>query len=172
MSLAGLPEDVVIFSGEPVSPVTASQDARRLVLAVTAIRRVGSDRRAKEFLPDGTTKTTWTGQRVVTLSVRAENYGTEEGYELLEDLRTQLETPEIGELLNVSGFAVNSTQNVTVLDVNAGNRAISVAVLDVMLNWASVRTETKVVVGDYIETVETTGQDDLARAGVVKVPDP
>lgn len=172
MSLSGLPEDVVIFDGEPISPVAMSQDARRLVLGVTAIRRVGQDRREREYLPNGKTRTTWKGQRVVTLSVRAENYGTEEGYELLESVRTQLETPEVGEVLNAAGLALNETGNVQNLDASAGTRALSFAVLDVLLNWCSTRSEEKVIEGDYIESVQTTGDPELDVAGAVDIPEP
>lgn len=172
MSLSGLPEAVVLFDGEPVSPVTYSQDGRRLVLAVTAIRRIGQDRRSREFLPGFVTRTKLTGQRVVTLQVRAENYGSEEGYELLENLRTQLESPEVGEVLNAAGFALNETQEILSLDVTSGNRVISVATFDALLNWASTTVTEKVDPGGYIETVETTGEDDLAGAGLVTIPEP
>lgn len=172
MSLSGLPDAVVIFDGEPISPVAFSQDARRLVLSITAIRRIGQDQRKREFLSGYITRTTLKGQRIVTLQVRAENYGREEGYELLENLRTQLESPEVGETLNAAGFALNETQEILVLDVTAGNRAISVATLDVLLNWASTSVSQKVDPGGYIETVETTGQGQLAVAGLVTIPQP
>lgn len=162
--MAGLPADVVLIDGEPVSPVTYSQDARRLILGVSAIRRVGSDRRLREYLQNGQTRTTWTGQRVVTVQLRAENYGVQEGYEFLEDLRTQLDTPEIGEALNTIGVALNLTQDINVLDVTSGNRVIGVAVIDVLFNWASTRTRTGTLVGDYIATVEAVGEEELAGA--------
>lgn len=172
MSLSGLPEAVVIFGGEPVSPVAFSQDARRLVLNVTAIRRVGQDLRTREFLPGFVTRTTLKGQRVVTLQVRAENYGIEEGYELLEDLRTELESPEVGEILNAAGLALNETQPVLVLDGSSGNRTISVASFDAFMNWTSTSVTDKVDPSGYIETVETTGDPELTLAGLVEIPEP
>lgn len=171
-TLSGLPAAFVRWDGEPVRPVDHAQDGRRIVLNVLSRRRVGKDQSERTY-PDETTLTTkYTGQRVLTISVRSENFGNEEGFDLLEDVRTQLEQPDTGESLNALGLALNETLDVRNLDGFAGNRKISVAQFDVTFNQAVTRTVTVTSSGEYIESVEMTGEDDLSKMGTFEAPEP
>jgi hypothetical protein len=169
-TLSGLPEAFVRWDGEPVAPVDYDHDGRRIILNVLSRRRVGRDQ-AERTYPDETTLTTkYTGQRVLTISVRAENYGSEEGFDLLEDVRTQLEQHDTGEDLNALGLALNETFDVRNLPGQAGNRKISVAQFDFSANQAVTRTVTVTSSGEYIETVEMAGEGDLSRTGTFETP--
>lgn len=174
-AMTGLPVAVIIWDGEPKGPVVQAQDARRLVLAVVARRAVGKDETTREYPDASTIRFTYKGQRVISLSVRAENYGTEEGFDLLESVRTQLDQGDTGETLNASDLSYNGSGDVRNLDVTAHNRRISVAQLDVFLNQTVTRVVDKVVSDanpSYIESVEITGEDELAGAGTDVITSP
>jgi hypothetical protein len=163
-AFAGLPEFVVLWDGEPVPPVAFEDDARRLVLNVVARRKVGRDE-AKRSYPDATTvRTTYKGQRVVTISVRAENFGDEEGFDLLEAIRSQVEE-EAGATLNALDMSFNDSEDIRNLDAVADNRAISVAQVDLLFNQTVTRVVDKTDAGGYFDTVEMTGDPDLTIAG-------
>lgn len=165
-ALAGLPVAVVIWDGEPVPPVVGVQDGRRIVLNVAARRSLGRDEAQRSYPDDATIRISYRGQRVLTVSMRAENYGIEEGFDLLESVRTQLDQADIGVILNASDLSFNSSGDVRTLPGVARNRAISVAQLDVLLNQTVTRVVDKVVEGgDWIASVEVTGEDELAGAG-------
>lgn len=167
-SLADLSEEFIVWDGEPMRPVDFSEDAKRLILNIVARRAIGEDEEKREYVfdpPNGMLlKRTFSGQRSVTISIRAEDFGDEEGFDFLERIRTLLGADESRLVLNALGLALARTEDVHVLPGTAGNRAISVASMDVVVNQ---RVETIVTTtGDtYIETVETTGDDELVIAG-------
>lgn len=156
-SITGLTADMIIWDGEPIPPVVFEQDARRVTLNVVSRRPVGKDETTRTYPDAATIRFNYKGQRVLGISFLAENFGNEQGFDLLESVRTQLEQPDNGVILNAANLSVNTTGEVRNLDVFAGNRAISVAQLDVLFNQTVTRVVDKVV-GDanpsYIETVE------------------
>lgn len=152
-SLAGLPEAFVVWDGEPKGPVDYAQDARRIVLNVVARRRVGEDEEVRAYPTPSTTQITYRGQRALTVSVRAENYGAQEGFDLLEDVRTVLGGDASRATLNASDLSLSSIADVRNLPGKAGNRAISVAQMDLILNQLVTKVVTLNEAG-YIETVE------------------
>ncbi len=154
-ALTSLPAAYVIWDGEPKGPVEHGQDAKRIILNVVSRRAVGEDEEKREYPdPPGTVKTTYTGQRIVTISVRAENFGAEEGFDLLERLRVLLAADVNRAALNLLSLSLARTADVRNLDGVAGNRKISIAQMDIVLNQ---RVETIVTaLGDtYIESVVT-----------------
>lgn len=114
------------------------------------------------------------GHRVRTISVRTESYGNYEGCDFLEDLRLQLGQDDTCAALNDTGLALNSVENVQNLGGVEGNRAVSFAVLDVLVNQMVSRTRDVLEsTGDtYINEVEVEGQDDLALAGTDDIGPP
>jgi hypothetical protein len=171
-AMTGLPVEMIIWDGEPVPPVVFEQDARRVTLNVLARRPVGKDETTRSYPDASTVRFTYKGQRLLSLSVRAENYGNEEGFDLLESVRTQLEQPDTGAILNASDMSVNTTGEVRNLDGVAHNRVISVAQLDVLFNQTVTRVVDKADSAGYIETVEMTGDPDLTLAGTFTVTKP
>jgi hypothetical protein len=164
-AMTGLPPDVVIWDGEPVPPVVFEQDARLVTLNVVSRRAIGRDETTRSYPDAGTVRFTYKGQRLLVLSVRAENFGNEEGFDLLEDVRTQLEQGDIGEMLNASNLALNEAGEVRNLDGVVDNRSISVAQLDVRLNQTVTRVVDKADPAGWIESIEMTGDPELTRAG-------
>lgn len=163
--MANLPSAFVVWDGEPIRPVNLTHDAKRLILNVVARRRVGWDSADVKY-PDTDTKiTTWTGQRVLTVSVRAENFGQEEGFDLLEDLRSQLED-ERKEDLSSMALSLNDTQEIYNLDAAVNQRAISVAQMDIVFNQTVTRTRTETGGGFYIESAELEGEGELSGVDV------
>ena len=126
--------------------------------------------------PDANTfRMTYTGQRVLTISVRAEHMGQEQAFDLLESVRTRLGDDVSGEALNAVSMSFNGTGDIRTFDVAAYNRKISVAQLDVLLNQTVTRVVDTAHSGatpDYIGEVEMTGEDDLAGAGTFSVVAP
>lgn len=162
--ISELPEAFIVWDGEPKRPVDYGTGAKRLVLNPTARRRVGEDEEKREYvsdpdnLPDGLlVKTTFSGQRSVTISMRAENFGAEEGFDFLELIRTMLGADETRLALNELEMSLARITDIQTFPVTAGNRTISVASMDVILNHHVERVITKS--GDtYIERVEGEAQ--------------
>lgn len=168
-SYSGLPVAVVLWDGEPKPPVGPSQDARRITLNVVARRKVGRDSKRREYPDANTIVSTYRGQRVVTVSIKAENMGQEEGFDLLELVRMQLDSEDASPALGAVGLSVNDTADVRNLDGSAGNRKISVAQLDVLFNQVVERVVTTAASGlnpSYIEEVELEGEAGTDLEGV------
>lgn len=146
------------------------------MLDLIATRRLGVDEETREY--DVThaedpeprplyTRITHSGHRVRTVSVRAENYDDEEGYDLLEQIRLGLGQDDTCELLNAAGVSLNGVEDIVNIGGAAGNRAVSFASMDVLFNQSVSRTyDVPVTTGDtYIDAVELEGVDELALAG-------
>jgi hypothetical protein len=165
-SLADTPVSNVIWDGEPV-PFVAAKNGKvqgLIVLDPTARRRVGVDEEKREYPTPTTLKRTFSGQRVVTLSVLAQNYGAEEGFDLLESVRTLISSDENRAALNGMSLALAATSDVRTLDGSAGNRALSFAHFDIELNQRVEKVIT--TTGDtYIQSVTVAGDDELDLAG-------
>lgn len=166
--LAETPASNVLWAGEPV-PFVAPKGGKvqgLITLSPTARRSVGVDEEKRTYPTSTTVTRTFTGQRVVTISVKAENYGAEEGFDLLESVRTLMGSDENRAILNAAGLALASISDVRVLDGSAGNRVLSVAQMDVILNQ---RVEKVITSGGdtYIQSVEVAGEatSDLVIAG-------
>ncbi len=167
--LVDLPEDFVEWDGEGRRPVElGTYDAKRLVLNVVARRSLGWDEETREYIQDEEDPTvyalrrTFTGQRVVTLSLRTENFGEEEGFDLLERVRVLLGSDESRAALNELELSLNSATDVRNVDAFADDRAISVASLDVIVNQKveTVIEESGDGVDTFIETVDFEGELD------------
>jgi hypothetical protein len=158
-SISGLPSAFIIWEGEPKGPVDQSQLARRMILGVVARRRVGEDEEKRAYVPDPANlpdglllQLTFSGNRALTISVRVENYAQEEGFDYLENIRTMLGADDVRATLNVSSLSLASVADIRQFDSTAGNRKISVAQMDVLLNQRVEKVVTKV--GDtYIDTL-------------------
>lgn len=162
-TLSALPEAWILWDGEPKGPVSYAQDAKRLILNVVARRRVGEDEEKREYvadpdnLPDGLLlKRTFSGHRSLTVSVRAEDYAEEEGFDFLERIRVLIGADEYRAVLNTLELSLASVSDIRTINGVAGNRSISIATMDLILNQ---RVETVITAeGDtYISTVETEG---------------
>ncbi len=178
VTLSGLPASRVIWDGEPKGWAgrTASGKSGHLVLDLVATRQLGVDEETREY--DVTvgenvyTRITHAGHRVRTIAVRAENYDAEEGYDLLEQIRLGLGQDDTCALFNAAGVALNSVEDIVSLGGAAGNRAVSFASMDLLLNQTVSRTYDVPVAstGDtYIDTVEVQGIEDLAVAGTDEI---
>lgn len=168
-TLSGLPATRVIWDGEPVPPATPTEvggKTGRLVLNVVATRRLGEDEEIREYPTADTTKLTYRGWRVRTISVRAEQFAGDEGFDVLEDIRLGIGQDDTRALLNAAGLSLASSSDARTLDAFAGNRAVSYATMDVLLNQTVSKSVTKNEAG-FIESVKTVGEDgdDLERAG-------
>lgn len=164
--LSGLPASRVIWDGEPVPPATPTETGKtgRLVLNVVATRRLGEDEELREYPTPDTTRLTYRGFRVRTISVRAEQFAGDEGFDVLEDIRLGIGQNDTRERLNAAGLSLASSEDVRTIDAAAGNRAVSFATLDVLLNQTVSKVVTKNEAG-YIESAKTVGADDLVIAG-------
>lgn len=160
----------VIWDGEPKgwAGKTTSGKTGHLVLNLVATRRIGIDEELKEYNvtvvgePNPVTRTTYNGQRVRTISVRAEAYDEDEGFDILEAIRLQLGHDDTGELFNAAGLAFNSTEDVVNLGGSAGNRAVTFASMDVKFNQMVQRVVISTNPADtYIDTVEMSGDPEL-----------
>lgn len=167
-SVLGMPESHVIWEGEPVPFVAVGA---LLVLDVVARRAVGVDEERREYPTPDTTRLTLRGQRVLTISVRASTYGSEEAFDLLERLRVSLGQDATRDTMRGAGVSFTDATNIQPLPGVVDNRAISVAQLDVTFNEA-VEKVVDVASAGYIETVEMTGETELANAGTFEVDDP
>lgn len=167
-TLSGLPASRVIWDGEPVPPATPTQvgaKTGRLVLNVVATRRLGEDEELREYPTVDTTQITYRGFRVRTISVRAEQFAGDEGFDVLEDIRLGIGQNDTRDLLNAAGLSLASSEDVRTIDASAGNRAVSFATLDVLLNQTVSKVVTKNEAG-FIESVKTVGTGtDLDLAG-------
>lgn len=165
-TLAELPIELVIWDGEPVPAATPTEDGRagRLVLNVVATRRLGEDEEIREYPTPDTTRLTYRGFRVRTISVRAEQFDGDEGFDVLESVRLGIGQNDTRELLNAAGLSLASSEDVRTVDAAAGNRAVSFATFDVLLNQTVSKVVTKNEAG-YIESAKTVGAGDLVIAG-------
>lgn len=167
-ALSGLPATRVIWSGEAVPPATPTEDGKegRLVLNVAATRTVGWDEEHREYPTPDTTEITYRGSRVRTISVRAEQFAGEEGFDVIEEVRLGVGQDDTRASFNAAGLAFAGTSDSHTLDANAGNRALSFAQLDVLFNQSVSKVVTKNEAG-YIQSVKTVGKtgEDLEIAG-------
>jgi len=163
-SLTGIPAMLILWDGEPV-PFSGEKN---IVLNVTGRRAIGVDEERREYPTADTTRISLVGQRAITISVRADNFGTEEAFDLLETLRVLVGQDSVRESFRTAGVAFTDATNVQTLNVNVDNRAISVASLDLFFNQ-TVETVVDINASGYIETVEMTGEDDLALAETFEV---
>lgn len=147
------------------TPTETTALTGRLILNLVASRRIGEDEEIRTYPTPDTTQITYSGHRVRTVSVRAEQFAGEEGFDVLERIRLGIGQDDTRASLNAAGVALARSSDVQNVNVNAGNRAISVAQFDVELNQWVTNTVTQTQAG-YIESVVTTGQNDLAVAGM------
>lgn len=159
-SISGLAAAYIIWEGEPKRPVDQTQLARRIILGVVARRRVGEDEEKRDYVPDPDNlpdglllQLTFSGCRALTISIRVENYAQEEGFDYLENIRTMLGADDVRATLNTSALSLASIADIRQFSSTAGNRMISVASMDILLNQRVEKIVTKV--GDtYIGTVD------------------
>lgn len=156
--ISGLPEAFILWEREGQGPVDQAQDGRRLTLSILSRIPVGVDEETRVYTQDDedpdiwTLDTTYSGQRSVTVSIKAENYGVEEGFDFLEKIRVMLGADTTRAQFNEWGTAVQDVGAVRTIQGFAGNRQISVAQMDLFLNQ---RVSIAVSGGDtFIETVE------------------
>lgn len=171
VSLTGLHPARVIWDGEARDFAGPDANGRtgRLVLNVVARRRIGIDSEERTYPNPNTTRTTYSGHRVITISVKAENYDGDEGFDTLEGLRVELMGDDVGAVCESMGLSVATIEDVRTLNASAGNRKLTFAQMDLFVNQAVSRTKDVPVNGGanptYIESVETTGEGDLDIAG-------
>lgn len=180
-SLSGLPASRVIWAGEPKGWAGRTDEGKsgHLVLDCIATRRVGVDEEIREYdvevSPDVfRTRIKFFGQRVRTLNVRAENYESDTGYDLLERIRLSLGSDEVGAQLNAVNLSLNGDEDIRPIDASAGNRKVSFASFDVLLNHLVTRiVDVDPADGDtYIDAVEVTGEENMAVAGTWQIGPP
>ncbi len=162
--LSGLPASRVLWSGEPkgFAGVTDAGKSGHLILKLTATRRIGVDEELHEYeveaLPDVfVTRVTLSGFRVRTITVKAENYDGEEGFDLLEEMRLALGSDDVCALLNAAGLSLNGDEGVVGIDASAGERTVKFAALDVLFNQSvsKVTDRDAEATGDtFIESLE------------------
>jgi hypothetical protein len=174
VTLSGLSASRVLWAGESKGfagkHVTTGKSGH-LILDVIATRRLGHDEEERAYNVEVSagvfrTRVTYSGYRVRTIQVKAENYDAEEGYDLLEKIRMSLGSDETAETLLASQMAVVEDIDVRAIPGSADNRVTSFAVLDVRFSHrvSLVVDKDPTATGDtYIDQVEATGQDDLAR---------
>lgn len=173
--LAGVPASNVIWDGEPVPMVApkAGQVQGLLTLDVVARRTLGVDEERRTYNPDGSMTLTLGGQRELVISLRADMYGSEEAFDLLENVRVGVGQDDVRASFRAAGVAFTQASNVQPLPGTVDNRAISVASLDFFFNQAVTKTVNVAAdVGNWIETVEISGDDELDIAGTFEVTDP
>lgn len=159
--LGNLPLSSVLWAGEPVPFLGPKSGRVQGFLTLDSLTRVaiGWDEEKREYIPDPNNlpsglllRRTISGNRVLTISMKAENYGPEEGYNLLEKIRTLLSLASSREQLNLSGVSLSSVGDIRSLGGRVDNREISVAQMDLFLNQFVSLTVTQL--GDtYIENV-------------------
>jgi len=178
-SLADCDPSRVLWDGEPVPFLGPDEEGRTgcFVLNVTATRAVGIDEETIEYGVEVDsvlyTRVTYSGVRVRTVQIRAEQYDDEEGFDLLEDVRLGLRSTEASDALRAAGLSLHSLDDIQNIGGSADNRATTFANLDARFNQkvSSVKLfdpDTKT----YIEHVELTGQGGMVLAGLVKVDAP
>ena len=174
VALSGLPASRVIWDGEPKQfpGKMANGKSGMLVLDHIATAHVGVDEETKDYdTPSaGQTTVTYSGYRVRTIQVKAENY---EGYgvDFLETLRMRIQGDDYADQLNAAGLSINDIGNVNDIGGSSGNRATAFATVDLLFNQ-NVSIVEIVTTKNYINELEATGGDDLARAGVLDVKGP
>src|SRR5690606_1707673 len=130
----GMPASHVVWDGEPLPFAATAGLPGRLHLAIVARRHLGVDEEKREYPTPDTTKITLRGQRAITVSGRAENFGSEEGFDLLESIRVGLGADDSREAFRATGVAFTSATNVRPLPARSDNREISAAQMDVFFN--------------------------------------
>ena len=114
------------------------------MLQLLSTRRLGEDEETREYDvetdPDVfVTRVTFSGFRIRTINVRAENYElSEEGFDLLERIRLRLSSDATGEALNAVNLSLYGDEDVRPIEASAGNRAVPFASLDILLNQTLV----------------------------------
>lgn len=162
-SLSGLNPLQVVWDGEGLP------FGQRLHLAVVARRSLGVDEELREYPTPNTTRITLRGQRVLTISVRAENFDADEAFDLLERIRLAAGQDDVRASIRSSAdVALTSATDIRPVPATSDNRTIRVATMDLFFNQA-VEKVIDVNQGGYIEVVEMTGEDDLDLAGTFEV---
>jgi hypothetical protein len=156
-TLAGFPTANVIWAGDPVPflgpDFSTGQVTGLITLNCSARRALGVDEENRTYPDPNTTVITKKGQRVLTISVRLEGYSSDEAFDILEKVRTELGGEENRATLRAAGVAFTEATPVQMLNGVADNRAISVGQMDLMMNQA-VTTEKTISQPGYIETVD------------------
>lgn len=166
-TLAGFPTANVIWAGDAVPflgpDFSTGQVTGLITLNCSARRALGVDEENRTYPDPNTTVITKKGQRVLTISVRLEGYSSDEAFDILEKVRTELGGEENRATLRAAGIAFTEATPVQMLNGTADNRAISVGSMDLMMNQ-TVETVKTISQPGYIESVEMTGADgtDLA----------
>ncbi len=171
VALSGLPASRVIWDGEPKQfpGRMANGKSGMLVLDHIATAHLGVDQETEDFdVPTaGSTTVTYSGYRVRSIQVKAENY---EGYgvDFLEILRMRIQGDDYLDALTAAGLSINDIGNVNDIGGSEGNRRVAFATVDLLFNQ-NVSIVEVVTTKNYINELEATGGDDLTRAGVLDV---
>lgn len=175
-TLSGLSSDRVIWDGEPKGFAGPGEDGKTgfLILDLIATRKLGTDCEDHDYSNPALTTITYSGQRLRTVTVRAEDYRDyDEGFDLLEDVRVGLGQDDNLLTLSDAGLSLARADDVRTLTISVAGRRLSFATLDVLFNQAISKVVTKTIDQDtYINEVEVTGEDDLAPAGVDDIAGP
>jgi hypothetical protein len=167
--LTGLNAERVQWDGEEIPFLGVDEDGNsgRLVLQIIATRTVGVDDAVREYPDADTTKITYSGLRIRTVQITAENFEDEEGTDTLEELRLKLVDEDTDALFEACGLSLASSEDVRAIDATGGNRVLPWATLDLTFNQTVTRVvEKDTSTGDtYINEVEMAGDPELTVAG-------
>lgn len=153
-SLSGIPLDLVIWAGDPL-PNEGPRGGvlyGTLTLNANTIKGVGIDDVRATSGPSSITYEQ-RADRIVTISMRYEALGDEEAFDALERVRTRIRWSTSHATLLAANLALVETLDVTTYNGRRDNRDVSVAQLDVRLNWTSSDTPPA---DTFVETVTGT----------------
>lgn len=175
-----LPSTHVVWDGEeePAVMFGTTVKAGKITLNPIAREIVGPEEILRTY-DEGTGELveTYTGQRIVTISCRADNFlGLGEAYDLLERVRIRLMFRSSRKALRDAGLSYVDAPSISVLDYQVDQRAISSANLDVRLQqsiFEVIDNETADPLdrGETIEKVTSKSAEEVPNVPAAPVVD-
>lgn len=152
----------IYWDGEAEAPlytvpysVGAPNGACHVVLKLATAIQVGEDEaRGVWNATSQMVETTFSGNRLATLSLRIESNNREEAYETAERVRTRLRFRAPHELLKAANISIATVEQNRNVDYAWDNRDISACIIDIRLNIGSNDRDEDVTT---IDTLNTTG---------------
>lgn len=140
----------------------------RMIIDVEHVHRWGDEDVLSDYDTTNNCNTvTIGGQRTYIVSFRIDSFDFDiPAYEQLEQMCLKLRRSSTIDALDAMGLAYARRHDTIPLDVNADNRPIFAAVVDVEFNWAASQTD-ETSFGGIIRSVNSTAGDDT----VGNIPD-